>query len=159
MVTITLRANGSQQLKRTLVRWTEAITDLRPAYEEIADRFASMELLLFATEGASGGAPWAPLSPGYRTWKERNYPGRPILVRTGDLRRDLTRRPFGIEVITTDTLRVGAKVPYARYHQTGTPRMPRRPPVNLTEAQRQELVKIVQAYILGYIKNDQPRSR
>lgn len=40
----------------------------------------------YTTEGASTGAAWARLSPGYARWKAKAYPGRKILVRTRDTR-------------------------------------------------------------------------
>jgi phage gpG-like protein len=159
MVTVALHVNGTQQLQRTLVRWANATADLRPAFEDIANRFAQMELAQFVTQGSSGGEVWSPLSPRYGAAKARAWPGRPILVRTGELRRQLTRRPFGVERITADSMHLGTSLPYARYHQTGTPRMPRRPPVNLTEGQRRELVKLVQAYLVSQTTNTRPRGR
>jgi len=158
MVTIGLNVNGTQQLSRTLARWANAMIDLRPAFEIVATEFARMELSQFATQGAISKDPWTALSPRYAARKARTHPGAPILVRSGDLRRDLTRRPFGVEEITSDSMRLGTTLPYARYHQTGTPRMPRRPPVNLTEYQRQKLVKIVQDHIVAGSAT-QPRAR
>lgn len=158
MVTLRLEAVGTQALVRTLKRYQDAVLDLREPFEQVADRFAQMELAQFTSQGAASGDPWAPLSPGYAAWKERRYPGRPILVRTGQLRRDLTRRPFGVEAITSDEMRLGTSLRYARYHQTGTPRMPRRRPIDLTELQKRELVKIVQRWIVES-KPNTPRSR
>jgi phage gpG-like protein len=156
VVSLSLSVNGTQQLQRTLRRWIDTATDIRPALEEVADRFVRMELQQFLSQGGSGGAGWAPLSPRYAARKARTHPGAPILVRSGDLRRDLTHRPMGVERITNEGMTMGTALPYARYHQTGTPRMPRRPPVNLTEAQRQELVKIVQRYLVSH---SGPRAR
>lgn len=84
---------------------------------------------------AQGAGPemgsWAPLSESYAAWKEKHYPGAPILVRTGKLRAALTdsnaegaRRDVGSDVLTYGT----QGVPYASHHQEGTSRMPARPP-------------------------------
>jgi len=159
MVTVSMNVNGTQQLQRTLQRWVDATTDLRPAFELVADAFAKLELAQFVTEGAAGGEPWAALSPSYAARKARTHPGRPILVRSGDMRRDFTSRPFGVERISSDTMVLGSSLAYARYHQTGTPRMPRRPPVNLTEKQRRALVKVIQQWMVAQTSAGSPRAR
>jgi phage gpG-like protein len=41
---------------------------------------------------------------------------------------------------------MGTNVPYARYHQTGTHRMPRRQPVSLNEQMRRDMVKTLQRF-------------
>lgn len=53
-------------------------------------RFHIMEKNLFQGEGASGKhGKWASLSPQYRKWKARKYPGQPIMVLAGNLRASL----------------------------------------------------------------------
>lgn len=139
---------GDTQLGRTLDRWAEGLDDMRPAWETLAARFARLEEKQFRTEGrfASGG--WSPLSPAYAAWKARNYPGRPILVRTGDLKKSLTTRPFGVEVIERKFMAIGSDVDYGKCHQHGGRYLPRRRPVELPEAERQKWVKIVQRMIV-----------
>lgn len=142
---------GETQLDRTLERFT-AVEDMRPAWNAIADHFAALERHQFATEGGNsartvfGG--WSPLSPAYARWKARAYPGKTILRRTDDLWRSLTSRPFGIELIEKQQMVIGSDVDYGAYHQTGTPRMPRRRPIELTEAHRKTWVKIVQRFLV-----------
>lgn len=142
---------GETQVDRTLERF-EAAADMRPAWEALADRFAFVERRQFATEGAYASGGWAPLSPAYAAWKARHYPGQPILRRTDDLFESLTVRPFdehgGIEVIEPSHMMLGSAVRYGRFHQHGTRRMPRRRPVELTEAERREWVRIVQRYLV-----------
>ena len=138
---------GDVQLERTLARFDANVDDMTPAWEAMADEFAAIERRQFATQGryASGG--WAPLSPRYAAWKARHYPGKPILQREGDLVESLTRRPFGIEVITPDTMVVGSDVEYGRYHQHGDG-LPRRRPVELRESDRRKLTKIAHRYLV-----------
>jgi len=139
---------GDQQLNRELLRFTGNLKDLRPAFARIADELAEATRIHFATEGGPEGH-WAPLSPKYRLWKEKRYPGQPILVRTGALRTDLTQRPFGVERITASSMDVGTEIPYAAFHQHGTPKMPRRRPLELTEKTRIQMVKVLQRYIIS----------
>ena len=60
-------------------------------------------------------SPWAPR-------KNNADPGRPLLYKSGDLKQN-----FRSVVTGPDTVVVGTKVEYARYHQHGTKKMPARP--------------------------------
>jgi phage gpG-like protein len=138
---------GIDVMARQLARYIDRVDDLRPALHRIARNLAAHNAENFDTEGVTGVyGRWAPLSPKYRAWKEKHYPGKPILVRTGALRRELTGSPLGIEDVTTRSIRMGTNVPYARYHQTGTHRMPRRQPVSLNEQMRRDMVKTLQRF-------------
>jgi phage gpG-like protein len=66
------------------------------------------------------GRPWAKLSPGYAAWKDKKYPGQPILRATGKMEDTAKIVPYrtGFNVNTT---------PYGAYHQFGTRKMPARP--------------------------------
>jgi phage gpG-like protein len=146
-VTLRFEFYGDVQLARTLDRFATNVADARPAWEAIADRFAHVERRQFATEGRASSGGWAPLSPRYGAWKARNYPGRPILERDGDLKESLTRRPFGVELILEDRMVIGSSVKYGAYHQRGDG-VPRRRPIELTEAERKAWVKILQRFIV-----------
>jgi phage gpG-like protein len=139
---------GDVQLERTIDRTLDALDDASPAWEVIATSFQRAERRQFATEGAYASGGWAPLSPKYAAWKERHYPGQPILVLTGDLKRSLTERPFGIEVIEPQRMRIGSDVEHGAYHQGGGGNLPRRRPVELTESLRRSWVKTIQRWIV-----------
>lgn len=137
------------QLDRTLARFADNVGDARAVWEVLADRFASLNRRQFATEGAhGGGVPWQALSPDYAEWKERHYPGKPILERTGDLLTSLTVRPFGVEVIEREFMVLGSGVEYAPYHQSGGDRLPQRRPVELTEGARRDWVRRLQRFVV-----------
>jgi phage gpG-like protein len=155
---ITFEFFGEPQLSRTLARMTEAVDDLRPVWEALADRFASLEGRQFATEGRYGSGGWAPLSPRYAAWKARHYPGKTILRRTDDLYRSLTERPLGVEVIEPRFAIFGTAVEYGQYHQHGTAHMPRRRPVEFPESERREWVKVLQRFLVtGEVPSVGPR--
>lgn len=83
----------------------------------------------FDAEGGGAQGSWAPLSAQYAAWKEANYPGMPILRRTGAMYEGLTSdSPFSLRQSDGDSYRFGTQgVTYASYHQSGTGRMPARP--------------------------------
>lgn len=102
----------------------------------------------FDTQGGDVGG-WKPLSPAYAAWKARRYPGMPILVATGELRHSLVDEGgFGaIEEVSSMGLTYGTQVPYARYHQFGTGRMPARPVLAMDEAARQGMGERLTMYM------------
>jgi phage gpG-like protein len=146
--TLTFTFFGDKQIDRTIEDREERADDLRPAWDVLADRFRKMELRQFGSQGRYGSGGWAPLSPKYRLWKARRYPGKPILRRSDDLFRSLTERPFGVEVIDQHVAVFGSDVDYGEHHQRGTPRMPRRRPVEFPESERREWVKVIQRFLV-----------
>jgi phage gpG-like protein len=117
----------------------DAIKDLRPFWKDVfAPKYFGIVQDLFATAGRArgeggkfkGGA-WPWLSPAYRIWKEAHYPGKPILVRKGHLRESVRWHgapgPEGIFEATATYAIAGTRIPYGKYHQKGTSKMPARP--------------------------------
>lgn len=91
---------------------------------EVEDQF------LAQGHGPAEGA-WKPLSPAYAEWKAKKYGrGLPILIRTGEMARALTKDgPHALRDYSATTLNYGTTgIPYASFHQLGTEDMPARPP-------------------------------
>lgn len=148
-VTLALSIPGTRTYGLTLKRWADALVDMTPAWEEVTELVRQFEMARFATQGGSGRARWAPLSPRYARWKHRHHPGKPILVLSGALRRDLTTRPYGVERMEHDRLTlVLTDLPYATYHQTGTRTMPQRKVLDLTRPQWDTIGKVLQRHIV-----------
>lgn len=80
----------------------------------------------FAANGLPSGKAWSPLDPGYARWKSANFPGRPTLVRTGNLFRSLTNMKGTPSYVARTTAEFGTSVEYAKFHQYGTTKMPKR---------------------------------
>lgn len=122
MLELELKAEH-EALNRALSDLLRASSDWRPAWEGIEHIFYAAEKRLFESEGASGGERWKPLSAAYARWKRLRFPGRPILVRTGSLKRSLIGRSssFAIHEATEDSLTLGTSHPAARYHQRTRP--------------------------------------
>lgn len=89
-------------------------------------------------------ARWKPLTFLYARWKERRYPGRKILSRTGDLRRSITTRierdGAGRAAIVAST-----SVAYAAAHQFGAPinSLPPRPFLVLTREDEEAAARAI----------------
>lgn len=147
-VRFTFSFEGEVQIDRTLARFVDALEDARPLWENLAGRFARAEARQFSSEGAYGSGGWPALSPAYAAWKANAYPGKPILERTGALKRSLTVRPFGVEVIDATSAAFGSGIEYGKYHQAGGGNLPQRRPVELPESERREWVRLIQRFIV-----------
>lgn len=98
------------------------------------------------------GRRFAPLSPAYTKVKARTHPGRPILVRTGEMLAD-----FGVVAATSTRAAIGFLSDRSRriagYHQSGTRRMPARPfqrvPEEWARAFRQAIRSQVRRWLNG----------
>lgn len=136
MTILRLEVDGIQTLNRAFDTLGKTISDWRDAWPEIEQIFFRAELEQFDTEGARSGAKWQPLSAAYARWKQIRFPGAPILVRTGRLKRSLSVSGVGTDDSIREheptSLTLGSRVPYAIYHQRGGRRLPKREPINLT---------------------------
>ena len=111
------------------------LSDFTDAWPGVRESIRGMFAAQFPTEGAHGASgKWAPLTARYAAWKARRYPGRKILELTGLLKGSLTSAGHPDEVVqeSKTSLWVGTAVPYAQYHQFGTPIMRKREIVSLT---------------------------
>ncbi len=95
---------------------------------------------VFANEG--GRSKWQGLSSPYKEIKAKHYGNMPILQRTKRLYKSMTQ--MGGEAIVdkqATEMTLGSRVPYGGYHQSGTSRMPSRPPIDFTDEQQKEILK------------------
>lgn len=131
---LTLTIDGQRKFDGAFRVLTEGLSDFRPVWPEVELQFFRAELEQFNSEGARGGARWQPLSARYAKQKAKKYPGAPILVLTGRLKRSLTviGGADSVRIAEPLSLTLGTRTPYAGYHQQGTKRMPARPPLELT---------------------------
>jgi len=130
---------GVDKVRVGLAEIMKTVKDLRPFWRDVfAPKYFGMVQDLFATGGRArggggrfkGGA-WAPLSPKYRVWKQQHYPGRPILVREGDLRESVrwsgsSLGAGGIFDAQPAFVIAGTNIPYAARLRSGTANMPGR---------------------------------
>lgn len=148
---------GKEEIVRILDGISYRAEDLRPVWQIVAEDFYQVEEEQFATEGRFSGG-WEQLSERYKAWKERHYPGQPILVLTGALREAFTspNARGSICWLDHDSMMVGVSLdvlPYAAYHQTGW-RSPRRwiqprPPLEIPENTINRWVAAIHAYLKG----------
>jgi phage gpG-like protein len=165
---------GDVQLRRWFNRLAEDVSDASEPLKEVTADFWEMEQRQFDSEGGASGG-WAALSTrtatitgqmgrgalgaehqSYAAWKARHYPGKKILEREGYLKGSLTNSGIGAAwtINEPEKLRVtvGTKLGYAAYHQTGTPNMPRRRPIDLTEKDKKRWTQIFHRWLIARSK-------
>jgi phage gpG-like protein len=149
-VRIVFEISGDRQIERELLRIGDRAADASPAFDRIIDLWASETAQQFQSEGAHASGGWAPLAPSTLARKRTLFGGGRILHETGTLESSLTDRgdPNMIVQISRDEVAWGSRVGYEKFHQTGTSRMPRRRPVEFTEAARRETVRILQRWFI-----------
>lgn len=126
-VKISIRITGIENVRRKFQAMALRSRTYLPifAWAEIELKKAMVEN--FTAEGLPSGG-WAPLSPQYASWKAIGHPGAPILVRTGRLFRAIASSPgAGTRIGPTSAQFAFAKgIEYAKFHQYGTEKMPKR---------------------------------
>ena len=148
---------GDKQLQRGLSRFGEDVKDLREPFREIVKDFHEIERKQFDSEGGYGSGGWKALAPSTLKQKERAGFPTTIMVRTGKLKESLISKTGDtVEEVRPLELRVGTEVSYAIYHQSTTPRtkLPRRPLIDLTEADKKRWMKIFQRYLVKEMKKE-----
>lgn len=139
---LTFEGFGATQMASRLGIMAHQFEDAEPAWRNIADDFAQLEAQRFA----SGGPGWAALSPAYAAYKSHRYPGKGILVASGNLRDSLSHASSVVQGMSPTTLTLGSTVPYGKYHQHGTARMPARKPIDMQPDDRRRWLKILQTW-------------
>lgn len=142
------RGAGFDSFGMVLDRFQQRISDPTPVWEQLADRFVALQARNFDSQGAEMDNGWSALSPTYGKWKARNYPGKGILVRSGDLRESLAGK-LGIREFNRHSMTVGTAIPYAAYHQYGTRNMPARRLIgDVPVTEQQAWAKVLQRHLV-----------
>jgi len=97
-----------------------------PVFEEAKLAMRAWNAANFAQNGLPSGSVWNALDAGYGSWKMTHFPGMPTMVRTGRLFRSLSSLQGSPNVIGTHHAQFGTSVEYAKFHQYGTTKMPKR---------------------------------
>ncbi len=150
---VEITALGETLLNRDLLRFQANLEVPVIALQDLATMLRAITERQFDTEGANSGG-WTPLAASTVAYKARHGLDPHILQATGRLKDALTRKfdPEHTETLSADSLRFGTTVPYGIFHQTGTSRMPKRPPLALTAADRVGMIKMVQKALLTGVR-------
>lgn len=122
LIKVGFQVQGEKQAHRAFDDYGLRISSLREPLDRMADEVLAAVRLQFETEGASGlGHRWQKLSAEYEAWKDRHYPGRKILVRSGGMKGELLNKAQAVRVyddrMVYEPRGKGGEI--AGYHQTG----------------------------------------
>ena len=148
---LTFDVDGERQVSRAFQLMEHEVRDLSEPLEEIGELIRQAIGEEFATSGARGGAPWAPLSADYEEWKTAHFPGRPLLVQSGSMRRALlSKAAFRVtedRLIYAPESASASHPEIAGFHQRGTEDMPLRKMVEVTRADRRSFERTVHEWL------------
>jgi phage gpG-like protein len=146
---ITYEIHGVPAIHHELVRIRDRALNGAPVLAAILADMRKLEIELFDTEGRGE---WPELSAATLERKAKEgYPSK-ILQATEQLYDSLSgglSSAGHVERITEDEIVFGTTVPWARYHQEGTAKMPARPPVDVREEDVRRWSKMIHAYVFG----------
>lgn len=136
---VTITVTGDKELAKSFRSFAGGMTDFqRPlgASGMFLTKFFSGEV--FASRGGVIGKPWPDLNPAYEVEKAQMYPGRPYMVRTGELIKGFFWKAGKTQ------LDLGNKVKYFDNHQDGTT-VPQRVMMLVDEQRVERVVKYIAA--------------
>lgn len=116
--------NASEAYKK-LIAMEARSKNFMPVFEKARLVLEAANVANFSLGGLPSGG-WRPLDAGYASWKAVNFPGAPIMVRTGRLFRSVADLRGPANSIRPRSATFGTDVEYAKFHQYGTTKMPKR---------------------------------
>ena len=126
MITTTdIRIRG---VKKTQLRLTGMLLrskTFEPIFIKAKKKLEAANVANFTAQGLPVGG-WAPLDPTYAAWKMARFPGRPMLIGDGSLFRSVANLSRGVSSFGPTRAEFGTNVEYAKFHQYGTSKMPKR---------------------------------
>ena len=130
--------------------------DFRPVFNTISKDYKKEVNAIFnKQQPRQTDMKWEPLSDKYAQWKEKKYPGMPLLVRTGRLKSSMTKQGAdNITLIGKISAVFGSSVPYGIYLDEGTSKMPKR---NFSEPSERALFRYkrnVESFLVNLFKQN-----
>lgn len=122
--------------------------DFRPVFRWAKQELQKANAENFTANGLPVGG-WSPLSAKYGAWKAVNFPGAPIMVQTGKLRQSLTNFRGTDSRIDLLQAEFGTSVDYAKFHQYGTTRMPKRKIMFVPDLFAKQLAEKAADHVVG----------
>lgn len=116
-----------------------AAGDLHQLLDTVGSEVASQTVLrITQTKSSPAGTPWRPWSARYARTR---HAGHSLLEDTGRLVDSIQHLVDGAAVV------VGSNMVYAAAHQYGTPRIPARPYLGLSDRDREEIETLAARYL------------
>ena len=127
-----------------------ATGNLIPSFHEVEDYLMDITGRQFDSQGRRGGGSWKPLSPKWVARKTRMGGDTRILHFDKALRRSVTKRGAGGQILeyTPTSLTFGTSIAYAARHQFGHGKTPRRKFLVILPLDRKMITEMIQSHIM-----------
>lgn len=123
---ISIKIKGIEEVEAKLIAMQLRSTNFSPVFAKAKLELSAASASNFSLGGLPSGG-WSPLSPQYAAWKLTRFPGAPPLVRSGRLAASLSGGTAdSIFSVTPTKMQIGTRLEYAKFHQYGTTKMPKR---------------------------------
>ena len=122
---IHIKVDAKKAIKR-MVDMKRRGKDFAPVFKEARSGLEAWNSANFTQNGVPSGSPWNALHASTLQWKAMHYPGTTPMVRTGKLFRSLTSLKGPANSIGGNEAEFGTNIEYAKFHQYGTSKMPKR---------------------------------
>jgi phage virion morphogenesis protein len=160
MPAFSLKISGSESAVKRLSLLAAKAKNLRPAQRAIGEYMLLQSRTRFDLSQAPSGAAWKPLAEATIRAKERSKNrkqrrgAKKLYKRTRANPSDILKDTFTLrDTITYQIegaeLAIGSSLKYAKYHQLGTGRAPKREFLGVNQADRQEIKRIVADHLAG----------
>lgn len=143
-----VKVTGTKQVYERMAGMAKRAGDFSSVFRWAQRELEEANRHNFASQGATSGAPWMPLDNEYARWKLSEYGPLPTLIRTGDLYRDVTFLHGPPNRIGKHQATFGTNLPYAKFHQSGTWKMPARKIIFVPPLFAQRLSELVLNYLV-----------
>ena len=146
---LTLEALGEERIRTFLSGVGLDLRNLRGAMNEVGrGAVKTFSGPVFTSRGQFIGESWPRLSDDYAARKAKKYPGRPVLVRTGEMQGGFKYESTGMSVTIYNP------VPHFIYHQSTAPRtkIPRRAMIGIYKGLDADVRNTVSAVIARKIQ-------
>lgn len=120
-----IRVRGVKKVQLRLTGMLLRSKTFEPIFIKAKKELEKANVANFTAQGLPVGG-WAPLDPTYAAWKMSRFPGRPMLVGDGSLFRSVANLSRGLTSVGPTRAEFGTNVKYAKFHQYGTSKMPKR---------------------------------
>ena len=135
----TIKIAGEDELSAKLSIASKAVGELTEEFLEVGKQmtdFFSTEP--FLSQGGVYGERWAALADSTKKQKERKYPGRGVLVASGDMQNSFKYSATPVSVTIMNSSKLFA------FHQLGTTKMPQRVMMLLDDTRQKKVISIVE---------------
>jgi len=154
MIKMEIKLQGITELQGSLDLIRSVVHDFTPELREIGQWYMGfLTNDVFETEGGVIGEPWAPLTPDYAKNKAERYPGRGILEASGKMRTSWGLYTTAQYALIENFAQGDGGEYYAKFHQEGTRKMPRRMLAKFDEQRKSTIINMFKEGILKRTQN------